>query len=172
MKKKLITVLALALILTAIGANNRTLAEDLSAKVLVSIANGTLVLAAEEITVTDVDNDGALTINDALYAAHEAKFDGGAAAGYGSASTEYGLSMTKLWGVENGGSYGYMVNNASAWSLADPVKTGDHVYAFVYTDTTGFSDSYSYFDKVSIIGIITRINDFPYSVRIIAFFQF
>ncbi len=149
MKKKLTIALALTLIITALSANHLASAEDLSAKVLVSIANGTLVLAAEEITVTDVDNDGALTINDALYAAHEAKFDGGAAAGYGSASTEYGLSMTKLWGVENGGSYGYMVNNASAWSLADPVKTGDHVYAFVYTDTTAFSDSYSYFDKVT-----------------------
>ena len=115
-------------------------------KVNVTIANGTLVLTNAEITVTDADEDGKLTINDALYAAHEKAYAGGAAAGYGSAATEYGLSLTKLWGVENGGSYGYYVNNASALSLSDEIKAGDHINAFVYTDTTAWSDAYSYFD--------------------------
>ena len=31
--------------------------------------------------------------------------------------------------------------------LADPVSEGNSIYAFVYTDTTGFSDAYSWFDK-------------------------
>ena len=31
--------------------------------------------------------------------------------------------------------------------LADPVKNGDYVYAFVYTDTNAFSDAYCYFDS-------------------------
>ena len=30
------------------------------------------------------DSDGTITINDALYLAHEAEFEGGAAAGYGA----------------------------------------------------------------------------------------
>ena len=34
----------------------------------------------------------------------------------------------------------------SASSLADAVENGDHVYAFIYTDMTNFSDSYSYFN--------------------------
>lgn len=103
-------------------------------------------MAQEEVTVADVDKDGVLSISDALYAAHEAKFTGGAAAGYAASVTEYGLSLDKLWGVANGGSYGYYLNNVSAWSLADAVKDGDYVNAFVYTDLSSFSDTYCYFD--------------------------
>jgi hypothetical protein len=44
-----------------------------------------------------------------------------------------------------GGAYGYYVNNASPSSLADTLKEGDHVYAFVYTDTEAFSDTYAFF---------------------------
>ena len=99
--------------------------------------------------MTDIDGDGALTINDALYAAHTTYYDGGAA-GYGSAQSDWGLSMTKLWGIENGGSYGYYVDNASAMSLADPVSAGSYVAAFVYTDTAAFSDTYCYFDAQQI----------------------
>lgn len=119
-----------------------------SVKVYVTIADdkGSLVLTQEEVTVTDVDGDGALTINDALYAAHEAKYEGGAEAGYASYTGDYGLSLSKLWGTENGGSYGYRVNNVSAWSLADAVANGDYVNAYVYTDLTTWSDTYCYFD--------------------------
>ena len=115
--------------------------------VYVTISNRDLMLIQEEVEVKDIDNDGALTINDALYAAHEDGFEGGAAAGYASSLTQYGLSLSKLWGVENGGSYGYYVNSVSAWSLTDAVKEGDYVDAFVYTDTTAWSDAYSFFDK-------------------------
>lgn len=108
--------------------------------------NGELVLTQEKITVTDIDKDGVLTINDAMYTAHEAKYPGGAEAGYGSEFTSCGLSMTKLWGTENGSGYGYYVNNASAWSLEDAVKEGDYVNAFVYTDLTAWSDKYCFFN--------------------------
>ena len=141
--KKVISLFTALIILTALCVP--CFAAD-NIKVNVTIANGTLVLTNAEITVTDTDGDGKLTINDALYAAHEKAYKGGAAAGYGSAATEYGLSLTKLWGVENGGSYGYYVNNASALSLSDEIKAGDHINAFVYTDTTAWSDAYVYFD--------------------------
>lgn len=121
-------------------------AADDTATVYVTVANGTLALAHTPVTVTDVDGDGALTINDALTIAHNDHYEGGAEAGYGSAVGDYGLSMTKLWGVENGGSYGYYLNNASAMSLTDTVKDGDSVTAFVYTDLTAWSDTYSYFN--------------------------
>ena len=119
------------------------------ADITVTIAdqNGDTVLAAEKLTVTDTDNDGVLTVNDALYCAHEEYYDGGAAAGYATKQTEFGLSLDKLWGSANGGSYGYYVNNASAWSLTDPVTTGDYLAAFCYTDLVGWSDHYSYFDR-------------------------
>ncbi len=124
--------------------------DSVNVYVTISDAEGTLALAAESIAVSDIDGDGALTINDALYLAHEACYDGGAAAGYASAYGDYGLSLNKLWGTENGGSYGYYVNNASAWSLADPVADGDYINAFVYTDLNAWSDTYCYFDANSV----------------------
>lgn len=147
-QKTLRTLSALLLTLLLVGMLGVTaMAEsEASANVTVTIADeGTLVMTQETVSVTDVDGDGALTVNDALYAAHEAAYEGGAAAGYGSGMTEYGLSLNKLWGDESG-SFGYRVNNVSCWSLADPVAEGDHVVAFVYKDQTAWSDSYSFFD--------------------------
>lgn len=115
--------------------------------VYVTIANATVKLAHAPVAVKDTDGDGKLTINDALTLAHDAHFEGGASAGYASAASEWGLSLTRLWGVENGGSYGYYLNNKSAMGLADQVADGDSIYAFVYTDTVGFSDIYCYFDQ-------------------------
>ena len=129
-------------------------ASDDSASVYVTIAdgNGDLAMTYEAVEVTDIDGDGTLTISDALYCAHEENFDGGAAAGYGTAMTDYGLSMTKLWGAENGSGYGYVNNDVSAWGLADPVTDGDHVSAYVYTDLAAWSDTFCYFDKKTASG--------------------
>jgi hypothetical protein len=44
-----------------------------------------------------------------------------------------------------------MLNNASvATSLAEPIRIGDHVYAYVYADQTTWSDTYCYFDKAEV----------------------
>ena len=119
-------------------------------RVSVSITDdtGALVLALETILVTDSDSDGVLTINDALACAHAAHPDGAAA--YSAVPTEWGLSLMKLWGVENGGSYGYYLNDASAWSLLDPVKEDDHIKAYAFTDLNAFSDTYCYFDAAFV----------------------
>ena len=147
MKKKraLLVVMIVCLLASVFSGAALAESETPSVQVRVTIANGTIVLAQQEVGVTDVDGDGVLTINDALYLAHEAAFEGGAAAGYASETSDYGLSLSKLWGVENGGSYGYYVNNVSALSLADPIANGDKITAFVYTDLTAWSDMYSYF---------------------------
>lgn len=146
MKKIKVIALAALVVAMCFATGIQTLAADGDVNVYVTVSDGTLALVREKITVTDADGDGALTINDALYLAHEAKYSGGAAAGYGSASSDFGLSMTKLWGVENGSGYGYYVNNASPSGLLDTVSDGDTICAFVYTDTQGFSDVYCYFD--------------------------
>lgn len=150
MKKSLSVILSAAL--TAGVLTAAVSAEELSAEVYVTIAdeNGKLALANEKIEVKDIDGNGALTIDDALYCAHEAKFDGGAEAGYKSADSDYGRYLEKLWGVENGGSYGYYLNNASTMSLDDKIISGDYVNAFVYTDLTAWSDTYCYFDTASV----------------------
>lgn len=141
MRKILSTLLALAMLLSCAA-----FAEEAAPVVFVSISDdtGMLVLAHVPVTVTDADGDGALTICDALTAAHTAYHPDGAAA-FAAVNSEWGLSMAKLWGIENGGSYGYCVNDASAWSLVDPIKEGDHVKAYAYTDLTAWSDTYCYF---------------------------
>ena len=104
--------------------------------VTVADENGEIVARYEKVAYTE-----GLTVDGALAALHAKKCEGG----YASVKSEYGISMTKLWGVENGGAYGYDVNNSFPESLADTVKEGDHVYAFVYTDTVGYSDTYAFF---------------------------
>ncbi len=121
-------------------------AADPTVYVTIADKEGKLVLVQEPIAVKDIDSDGKITVNDALYCAHEAKFSGGVA-GYVSEMTDYGLSLKKLWGIDNGTGYGYYVNNAAAMSLGDEVKDGAYITAFVYTDTTNWSDTYCYFDK-------------------------
>lgn len=117
--------------------------------IYVTISDGSLALVRRAVSLSDADGDGATTIGDALVLAHDAAYEGGAAAGFGAAETEYGLSMTKLWG-NTSGAYGYCVNDASAMSLYDAVAVGDHVYAYVYRDLETWSDVYSYFDRSAV----------------------
>lgn len=120
--------------------------------VYVSISDdiGMLVLGYAPIETRDVDGDGTLTLYDALYCAHETAYEGGVDAGFAAADSGMGISLTKLWGVDNGGSYGYYVNDVSAMSLSDPITEGDHVRAYSYTDLVGWSDTYACFDTVTI----------------------
>ena len=141
MKKLIALLCSLLLLLTCAVAEAP---QTVTVNVSVSDGTGALVLAFVPVEVTDADGDGVLTIADALTAAHTAHHPDGAAA-FGTANSEYGLSMTRLWGVENGGSYGYYRNDASAWSLLDPVAQGDHVKAYAFTDLAAWSDTYSWF---------------------------
>ncbi len=134
--------LALALCIT-------TCAEDVSVYVTISDDNAPLAVKYEKIAVSDFDGDGVVTVNDALFAAHEEFYKGGAKEGYEAVKSEYGLSLNKLWGTVNGGSYGYYINNQSSASLLDTVSDGDHLYAYAYTDLISWSDTYSYFDLLT-----------------------
>jgi hypothetical protein len=152
MMKKLVFFIALAFLAVCLAGGSVALAEEEETVevydyVYVTIAddNGRTVLAYEEIILEDKDGDGILTMHDALTCAHEQKYKDGAD-GYAAEVTEYGYSMTKLWGCANGVSYGYYLNNASPQSLADTVENGDHIVAFVYTDLVGYTDTYCYFD--------------------------
>ena len=138
--KKLVYALIFALILVSASAFAET------AYVTITTGDGIIAVAHEAFEVIDSDGDGVLSISDALYAAHENAYEGGAEAGYLSEDLGYGLSLSKLWGEENGGSYGYYLNNASAMSLLDPIADGDHVKAYAYMDLTAWSDTYCYFD--------------------------
>ena len=133
---------------TGLSGNTKVSAAD-QIKVYVTIADdtGKQVVKQKTVEVSDVDEDGAYTVYDALYCAHEKYFKGGAEEGFAAYSDpDYGLSLTKLWGVENGGCYGYMVNDAYAWNLADPVAEKDQINAYCYVDTATFSDKYTHFN--------------------------
>ncbi len=123
--------------------------QEITDAVYVSIAlKGEMALTYQAVQLHDADDDGALTIADALQAAHDEHYKG--TDGFALSQTEYGLSLNKLWGDESG-AYGYMLNNASvATSLSEPIKVGDHVYAYVYADQEFWMDTYCYFDKTTV----------------------
>lgn len=126
-----------------------TIASD--GMVVSSAKGGYMALAP--VTVTDKDADGKLTVDEALYAAHEAGYEGGAEAGYASYNSPYGLSLAVLWGkgsIDAPATAGYWLNNASCWSLADEVREGDSVVAFNYYDSATWSDAFSYFEHTDI----------------------
>ncbi len=113
--------------------------------VYVSISKaGDVVVMQQSVKVIDRNEDGHMDVDEVLYAAHEKFYTGGAAEGYQSGETEYGVSLIKLWG-DTSGAFGYWKNNASCWSLTDEVAAGDYVTAFVYKDQIGWSDAYSCF---------------------------
>lgn len=141
MKKNLTAILTAAMITGAFTVT--ACAEEASANVFVTISDGTLKLTQEEITAKDLNSDGKINIDEALFAAHD--LYRGDKAGYESADSEYGRSLVTLWGNDCG-SYGYYVNNASAMSLDDEVKDGDYINAFCYTDLETWSDTYCFFD--------------------------
>ena len=155
MKKRLSKFLSMILIaamivtgFTGLSGNVKASAAEDSIKVYVTIADdiGVQVVKQKTVEVTDVDEDGALTIYDALYCAHEKYYDGGAEAGFAIIDSEYGPALSKLWGVENGGSFGYLVNDAFSWNLADPVNENDYVNAYCYVDLETWSDAYTFFN--------------------------
>ncbi len=113
------------------------------ATVYVTISDrGNVVMGREAITVTDLNGDGKLDVDETLYAAHETAYPGGAEAGYQAMNGAYGLSLTKLWG-NTSGAFGYWLNDASCWSAEDAVKAGDNLVAFVYADQQYYTDAYT-----------------------------
>lgn len=152
MKKILAVILAVALCLslgTAAFAAEDTILIAPAPKgtsVTVTIADaGELVLVNAPVKVTDIDEDGSVTINDALIAAHAAYYADGAE-GYAYYSGSYGLAIDTLWGVNNGGSYMYYVNDIMPMSLGEEVNDGDSIVAYGFADLEYWGDTYTFFD--------------------------
>ena len=147
MKRRIAGLVCAAAVSVQLGLTAVTASAADTITVDVTISNaGTLTVPAQSVTVADRNGDGKFDLDEAIYAAHEAYYEGGAAAGYRSAESDYGLSMEKLWGADSG-AFGYYLNDQFAMSLLDEVKAGDRVAAFVYSDAVSWSDSYCYFDQ-------------------------
>lgn len=150
MKRIFAIATAILLVLTTLVCFGISAADGEKVNVKVSITTkDALRTSLLEIAVGDEDGDGAITVNDALYAAHELAYIGGAEYGYAAEKSEWGISLLKLWGDESG-NFGYYVNHKPANSLADPVKDGDVVSACIFTGTYPDIESYAYFDVDSV----------------------
>ncbi len=153
MKKLLSFLLVLVLMSTLFAAaalaDDDGPAPDAVVYVTISVA-GEIVAPAVPVLVTDRNADGVFDVDEVLYCAHEQLYDGGAEAGYASATGDYGLFLTKLWGDESG-SFGYYVDDKMAMGAGDQVPAGGKVNAFVYTDATYWSDIYAYFDQTDAV---------------------
>lgn len=96
-------------------------------------------------SVGDVDCDGAVTVHDAFLTVHDT-YSANGTADFVTQTTQYGLFITKLWGVETS-NVAYYRNHASVYSITEELKKNDNLVAFFYRDTTGWSDLYTYFEK-------------------------
>lgn len=153
MKKLVSILLALALLCTLLPAALAA-EESVAVQAFVTVSVGGEFAVAEDgtvvanvpVTAADLDGSGSVDIDEVLAAAHEAFYPGGAAAGYASSPTDWGVSMDMLWG-DTSYSFGYYLNDGMAWSLLDPVADGDYIAAYVFADKEYFSDVYAYFDR-------------------------
>lgn len=102
------------------------------------------IMRNKPVTVTDINQDGYLTYDEALSAAHDAYCPGGFSVSGGAA--------TKLWGVEQTTNYLFFKNDvALTWGItvtdSSTVAEGDKLYASVNKDNVYWSDWYTFFDK-------------------------
>ncbi len=134
---------------SAASASSAAAVDENAVFVTISSA-GEIVAAAEPVVPEDKNGDGAITVSDVLICTHDLFYEGGSEAGYAEIESQYGPAISKLWGVENGGSYGYYINNVAGYSLADPVKAGDYFVAYSFADLTNWTDNYSYFDQFRV----------------------
>ena len=103
------------------------------------------MVANAKVSAKDLNADGKVNVDEVLAATHET-YHPEKLGGYASATGQYGLGITKLWG-DTSGAYGYYNNDASCWSLDDEVKEGDYVKAYIYKDQTTWSDKYTTFEE-------------------------
>ncbi|MBQ8301842.1 MAG: hypothetical protein IJX57_07780 [Clostridia bacterium] len=75
---------------------------------IVNDTNGNAIAAAE----IELNDKSVYTLDDVFKAAHDLYYDGGSDAGYGSATGDWGLYITKFWGDESG-NFGYQVNRGT-----------------------------------------------------------
>ena len=146
MKKRAISFLLAVMILLAVLAMP-TFAAWTDTYVYVTVAYGDHKVTYDRMKIIELVADNVTTVHEVLYTVHELRCDDPVTDYYRVEETEYGKSITKMWGVENGSGYGYYVNDVMGTSLDQAVNTDDHVYFYVYTDTVAFSDTYAYFDK-------------------------
>lgn len=153
MKKRLLSLLLALTMALSLATTGAWAADQDSIQVTVTIANqgaiavgkNNTLMARVPVTVTDRNQDGKFTYDEAMTAAHEAYYEKGEA---GFAMK--GSSCEMLWGNETT-SLGFYRNNAmTGYINGESVEANDALTAFVYQDQKGWSDQYCFFDQTTV----------------------
>ena len=140
LKKSLATLLTAALTITTAFPACNVFADDVVTDVVeakdvyVTIVNAGQIcydkdenpITVKKYNVSDKNSNGAIDIDDAFITVHE---EAGFSDGYATIESVWGKAVAKLWGIENGGAYGYYVNNVSAMGISDTLEDGDYLSA-------------------------------------------
>ena len=101
------------------------------------------LMARVPVHITDVDEDGALTFNDAMMITHEQYCKDG----YSTSMGDWGLSVSKLWRDESF-NFGYYVDDKSAGSPKEPICEGSDIVAYIHKIKNPYQyDNYASFNK-------------------------
>ena len=142
--------LVIAVMLSMLNFSAYAVTNTITAYITIS-AEGEIVrgtngdyVAEKPVELTGKEN---YTLDDLFRKAHELYYDGGADAGYATADSEWGLSVTKVWG-DTSGKFGYQIN-AGAVYVGGPtqaVEDGDYIDLCIYENFYPETEAYAKFD--------------------------
>ena len=153
MKKRLLSLLLALTMALSLATTGAWAADQDSIRVTVTIANqgaiavgkNNTLMARVPVTVTDRNQDGKFTYEEAMVAAHKAYCEQGEA---GFAMD--GSMCSMLWGVETKNLCFYRNNEQTGYIDGQSITANDNLVAFPYMDTTGFSDRYGFFNQETV----------------------
>lgn len=136
-----------ALPLSASAADTKTEANGETVSVHVTIRTESVVLDNAEVTAGDENEDGQLTLEDVLIAAHDTYYDGGAEAGY-VRSCERAPELSVIWGVR--GNYISFTKDRDGMEKTGAPENGDSISVLArYADPERYSFRHSSKNKVA-----------------------
>ena len=153
MKKRLLSLLLALTMALSLATTGAWAADQDSIQVTVTIANqgaiavgkNNTLMAQVPVTVTDRNQDGKFTYDEAMAAAHKAYYEKGEA---GFAMK--GNSCEMLWGNETTSLGFYRNNTMTGYINGESVEDNDDLTAFVYQDQKNWSDQYCFFDQTTV----------------------
>ena len=153
MKKRLLSLLLALTMALSLATTGAWAADQDSIQVTVTIANqgaiavgkNDTLMAQVPVTVTDRNQDGKFTYDEAMAAAHKAYYEKGEA---GFAMK--GNSCEMLWGNETTSLGFYRNNTMTGYINGESVEDNDDLTAFVYQDQKNWSDQYCFFDQTTV----------------------
>lgn len=156
MKKRILSLLLVIVLALGMVPTTAFAAEETGITVYMTVFNkgefckdkNAGVMWQKPVTVLDTDADGKYSLDEALAAAHAACYAGGADGYATEFNAAYGSKSVKtLWGLDAEAS-GYYRNNTITNAVdREYLSEGDQITAFLYYDTTGWSDRYAFFTE-------------------------